>query len=120
MTEMQKIRVHEMKIDGLSYAQIASELNLSENTVKSFCRRNSLQRTAIEDATNPNSCRFCGKNMVQIPKQKPKKFCSNNCRVSWWHKNCSEQNLVYWSTCTNCGGKFQNHGNRSRRYCSHQ
>lgn len=46
------------------------KLNLSENTVKSFYRRNSLRQPAIEDVTNPNRCKFCEKKYGSNSKTK--------------------------------------------------
>ena len=44
MTDSQKDRIREMKADGFGYIKIAQALGLSENTVKSFCRRKGLKR----------------------------------------------------------------------------
>ena len=43
MTENQKRRIILMRKNHIGYAAIANELKLSLSTVKSFCRRNSLQ-----------------------------------------------------------------------------
>ena len=44
MTEAEKMRVRKLRLEGAGYKQIASELELSINTVKSFCRRSLLLR----------------------------------------------------------------------------
>ena len=42
MTEAEKARVRKLRLEGAGYKQIASELELSINTVKSYCRRSLL------------------------------------------------------------------------------
>jgi len=42
MKYLQKEQITQMRSEGFSYAKIAAALGISENTVKSFCRRNNL------------------------------------------------------------------------------
>ena len=42
MTEEQKAGIQKLRTDGYGYTKIAGMLGLSENTVKSFCRRKGL------------------------------------------------------------------------------
>ena len=42
MTDAQKEQVRYLRCEGLGYGAIATRLGISENTVKSFCRRNNL------------------------------------------------------------------------------
>ena len=42
MTEEQKSRIHLLRERGLGYIRVAQALGISENTVKSYCRRNKL------------------------------------------------------------------------------
>jgi len=42
MNQQQKEKIIKMRRDGLSYSKISTALGISENTVKSFCRRNNL------------------------------------------------------------------------------
>ena len=55
MTENQKRRIILMRKNHIGYVAIANELKLSLSTVKSFCRRNSLQSTDIETDTQPEN-----------------------------------------------------------------
>ena len=55
MTENQKRRIILMRKNHIGYAAIANELKLSLSTVKSFCRRNSLQSSDIETDTQPEN-----------------------------------------------------------------
>ena len=43
MTETQRKRITKLRQQGFGYASIASELRMPVGTVKTFCRRNSLQ-----------------------------------------------------------------------------
>ena len=55
MTENQKRRIILMRKNHIGYAAIANELKLSLSTVKSFCRRNSLQSSDIDTDTQPEN-----------------------------------------------------------------
>lgn len=92
-------------------------LGISDNTVRSFCRRNGLG----DAAKNTVACKHCGKLIKIIPKQKPRKFCSDACRTAWWnsHPDCVDRKAVYAYTCSHCGKPFTAYGNKERKYCSH-
>lgn len=97
--------------------KIAKILGISDNTVRSFCRRNGLDGKA----KNTIACKQCGKLIKVVPKQKPKKFCSDSCRNAWWkeHLECITKKAVYEFTCASCGRYFTAYGNSHRKYCSH-
>jgi len=48
MDDIQKTRISELRTEGYSCKRIAQELGLSENTVKSFCRRNKTMDGTVE------------------------------------------------------------------------
>lgn len=123
MTNTQKTRIEEMRKEGMGYSRIAKALGLSDNTVKSFCRRANL--TGLYEAPMPmrdgiRLCRSCGKEVVQIPGRKEKKFCSDSCRMKWWnaHLDMVSRRAVYEFECAFCKGKFTAYGNARRKYCS--
>jgi IS30 family transposase len=129
MTADEKARIHQLRLEGCSYAKIAAILNISENTIKSFCQRNKLPVGSIASLPEPvpdtndnTSCRQCGKKLKQIPKHKPKKFCSDLCRSTWWKEHGEQVNkkAVYHITCACCGKEFESYGNNSRKYCGHE
>jgi hypothetical protein len=99
MTNQEKSTIENMREDGFSYGQIAAKSGVSVNTVKSFCRR--------EDEKK-HLCRNCGKSLVQIPKHKPRVFCSSECRLFWWRLNRKQggHRAVYHITCVGCGRDF--------------
>ena len=117
MTNQQKEQIRTMRLQGAGYIKIGKALGISDNTVRSFCRRNGLG----ENAKNALPCKQCGKLIKIIPKQKPKKFCSDACRNAWWneHQECIARKAVYEYTCSCCGKPFTAYGNNHRKYCSH-
>lgn len=129
MTNDEKKIINRLRNDGMSYARISLRLGMSENTVKSYCRRNDLGGVGQADPDNMETaeesytvCQQCGKKINRIPKQKPRKFCSDNCRRDWWKANNSDtpnRKAYYFLTCACCGKKFESYGNKDRKYCSH-
>ena len=120
MTLEEKIKVQKMRLNKKSYSQIAESLKVSENTVKSFCRRNCLQIS--EEIEILENCKNCGTSLINIEKHKPKKFCSDNCRLNWWKNNKDQikKKAIYIIKCSNCGLKFESYGNSKRKFCSHK
>ncbi|MBR0484722.1 MAG: RNA polymerase subunit sigma-70, partial [Oscillospiraceae bacterium] len=82
MTDTQKAAALHLRSKGRSFAQIAAELDLSVNTVKSFCSRNKGSLLCL-----------CCRTPIQQPKRtRQKKFCSDHCRMQWWNANSKEVN----------------------------
>ncbi len=119
MTDVQKEKIWYWRMEGLGYGGIAARLGLSENTVKSFCRRNDLTGTAAKEASTV--CRHCGQPLAKSPGRKGRKFCCEACRRAWWKANPElvERKAFYIVTCARCGKEFESYGNKSRKYCSH-
>lgn len=117
MTENEKKRVSELRSAGLGYTAISKQLSISVNTVKSYCRRNSLPSLKAT-----KTCEQCGKPIVQNPKYKPKRFCCDACRNKWWnsHLHLVKRKAIYTFTCPACGREFQKYGEKRVKYCSHQ
>ena len=110
MTDVQKADIIRLRSEGQSFGKIAAALELSVNTVKSFCSRNKYSRL----------CYCCGTPIIQPPHTRQKKFCSNRCRMKWWyaHKDDVNRRAIYDFTCACCGQQFQAYGNDHRKYCS--
>ena len=102
--------------DGEGYGRIAAQLQISINTVKSFCRRHSLAAR-----TDGAVCEQCVKPIAQNPGRKRKRFCCDACRNKWWnaHLNLVKRKAVYTFTCPACGKEFTVYGNSHRKFCSH-
>ena len=125
MTGEQKQRIQDMRQRGSSYADIASAVGLTKNSVKTFCWRNNLTACDASNDTgnedNKDTCKHCGKKLRQKSKQKPKTFCDDACRLAWWrkHRDKLDKKAVYKLTCAHCGKVFDSYGNKERKFCSH-
>ena len=126
MTDLQKAEIKKLRTKGLSYGKIASALNLPQNTVKSYCRRNPVSGitndvSRVNQSTQKDSCLNCGTAIHQIQGRKKKKFCSDSCRMKWWNSNLDKVNrkAIYTFICPHCGKEFTVYGNVHRKYCSH-
>ena len=120
MTEKEKSKIERMRREGLPYARIAENLNLSINTVKSHCKRNNILK-GNSSAQESGGCVQCGKTLVQKAKVKRRRFCCAQCRVKWWnsHPEAVNRKAIYSSRCAFCGLDFTAYGNNHRKYCSH-
>ena len=129
MTLFQKEQVRRMRSEGKSYSTIASCLGISENTIKSFSQRNNLggmNATLKVDQVDIDKdafdfCKNCGMSIEQQPGRKPRKFCSDECRITWWksHLDQVSQKAIYHLECVGCKKPFDTYGNKNRKYCTH-
>ncbi|MCD7732399.1 MAG: helix-turn-helix domain-containing protein [Oscillospiraceae bacterium] len=126
MTDEQKLQIKKLRKDGHGYVRIAKALGLSENTVRSFCRRNELLKNSSETQTPAQNCilhfcRCCGIPVEQNPGRKEKKFCSDKCRMKWWNSHPEEihRKSARDIVCKNCGKVFLAY-NSARKYCCHE
>ena len=115
MTNDKKAKIIAMRKSGLSYAQIAEDLSISINTIKTFCRRN---RNITDSGIAV--CKQCGAKIKIQDKCKPKQFCSDRCRAAWWYANNGKRKTEYHLQCANCGREFVSVGSKARKYCSHE
>ncbi len=114
MTYEQRERITTMRQSGIGYIKIAQALGLSENTVKSFCRRQKSVATNEETAL----CEECGKH-IDISKRGGRRFCSDACRMKWWNKH-PKVDMPYTANCVCCGKEIQMRRKNERKYCSHR
>ena len=133
MTHTQKREILRLRGQGLGYAQIADSMGLPKNTVKTFCWRNQRQpgQPAAVDvpavvqkpitAMPEGHCPNCGIAIAQTPRQKPRRFCCDNCRRVWWnsHRGALQHRSDHISVCLNCGKSYDHRGDAKRRYCCH-
>lgn len=113
MTNEQKDRVTVMRQDGCGYIKIAKVLGVSENTVKSYCRRHK----AIDVTTKINFCEQCG-NPIDRNKRSGRRFCTDVCRTKWWNMHPKNE-TKYTAHCACCGKIIQMRRKSERKYCSH-
>ncbi len=132
MDGLQKEQIKTLRADGYGYKKIAEILDISENTVKSFCRRNGLAAgkgsaniaVGLSDIPLDESerrCRECGKKIFNTSGHRQRKFCSPECRTAFWKKN---QRLINRRSgvemnCPVCGKAFTDYPRNKRKYCSH-
>lgn len=125
MTAEQKQKIQQLRQLGQSYGEIATALSISENTVKSYCRRKNIgirRKTVERKVTESNTnCKNCGKPLIQGTKGHPRKFCSEECRRAWWKENDGQyaKKAYYTLVCKECGKKFESYGNKTRKFCGH-
>ncbi len=113
MTQHEKVRIYQLKESGLGYKKIAQILNLNPETVKSYIRRNS------EKPPPAALCEECGAVLLQFPHSKPKRFCSDECRMKWWNKHPQHsKRKSYTYICEYCGKEFKSYDSKARKYCS--
>ena len=121
MMDEQKELIEAYRRKGVGYKQIAKELEMSPNSVKSYCRRNNLSNEALKQNDGESSCEQCGKSVQQIKGRKRKRFCSDKFRNLWWNSHLDQvkRKTVYEYVCPVCGKSFSVYGNEKRKYCSH-
>lgn len=123
MTDEQRRQIAILREEGNGYKRIAQALGLSENTVKSFCKRKNMGGVAaIIQVERPpeDRCQCCGKSITQSPGRKKKKFCSDRCRMKWWNSHLDQvkRKANYDYVCPCCKKPFTVYGNANRKYCS--
>jgi ribosomal protein L34E len=112
MNDEERQHIAKLRDEGRSSAEIAKSLGMSANTIRSFLRRESAKKSR---------CKHCGQALINIPKAKPKTFCSDTCRYAWWNKHRSQMHTkaVYLLKCAYCGKEFNSYASLNRKYCCH-
>ncbi|WP_296910298.1 RNA polymerase subunit sigma-70 [uncultured Megasphaera sp.] len=116
MTDEQKQQIIALRRDGEGYGRIAAQLQISINTVKSFCRRHGLVAKSAASV-----CEQCGRPIAQNTGRKRKRFCCDACRNKWWnsHFDLVKRKTGYTFTCPTCGKELTVYGNSRQKFCSH-
>ena len=126
MTIAEKNLIDIYRKNGMGCTEIARNLNLSVNTVKSYCRRNNVTASAVSKRSGEtveelkakgNKCRQCGAVLQQTAHRKARQFCSDACRLQWWHTNRHASANAEEKVCPACRMRFVT--NRGQKYCSH-
>jgi hypothetical protein len=122
VTESEKSIITKMRESGAAYAGIARYLNLSPNTVKSFCQRKDIKPQAeLRPVSELRICAQCGQPIAQPENRKQKRFCSDECRSRWWNRHRQElsRKTAIIMTCAHCGNRFEGYTQEQRKYCCH-
>ncbi len=114
---IKKEAVLSMYQQGQKYNEIAESLFLSPNTVKSICRRSGIKPIQM-DKPGHERCRNCGVPLRHSPGSKPKTFCSDRCRYTWWNRRRKLQ--PHHLVCSYCGRRFISYGNKKRKFCGRE
>ena len=130
MTEQQKSTIKTLRQQNFSYNAIANALGLTISTVKSYCQRSGLagnRKEAFKSNSDtpkvlPTFCRCCGKSLIQREKIKHRKFCSDECRVTWWnsHQEQVKRRNPRTGKCLCCGKEFTWYGPKPKKFCNHE
>ena len=73
--------------------------------------------TRVKEALANDACKRCGCALVHTPGRKKKQFCSDACRLRWWHEHRYMSKTAKSTKCAACGRAFMT--DRGQRYCSH-
>lgn len=128
MTNSEKEKIRELRMQGLGYGTVAKEMGMNLNTVKAYCRRHGpfekKEAAPVEKqdtVTGRTTCKNCGTKIMQIKGRKEKKFCCDRCRNKWWnaHLDQVQRKSYYEIKCKNCGKIFTFYGDGRRKYCCH-
>ena len=123
MTNEEKEMIKVFRDAGIGYSAIAKRMDISVNTIKTFCKRNDLggDRSKLRSLDlKIERCDNCGKPVLQNKHRKRKRFCSDLCRNNWWnaHQYQIDRKANYKFICKCCGHVFISYGNANRKYCS--
>lgn len=131
MTDYQKEQIPVLRSGGMGYKAIANVLGLSRDIVRGFCKKNGLEGNAsvIQEnialrVKNRILCANCEKALTQPSVGRRRRFCSDECRRSWWKANPDKQtkseSAIYKEVCAYCKTPFESYGFKGRKYCCHE
>lgn len=119
MTTEQRNLILKMRTDFYGYAQISEATGLSFSSVKSYCYRHGLNTEALKESGG--FCRLCGKPITRPSRTRPRKFCSDACKSTWWNQHRfdhTNSSAIAQFSCRVCGKQFRDYGSANRKYCS--
>lgn len=130
MTAEQAAQIVEMRKKGVGYKSIATVVGLSRDIVRNYCRTHNL--TGYASALTKNvqmliekgeACPYCGGTITKAVRGRPRRFCSETCRRSWWkaHPEAMKVDTAAHTEkkCIRCGQLFISYRRSGRKYCSH-
>ncbi len=111
-------RIIDLHCHGVSFVEISRQLNIPAATNKSYVYRH-LEDVAVEMGSL-HLCPQCGGPVPEMH-FKPRRFCSDRCRVQYWkeHRDEGKHPSMVPHTCAGCHDTFMDYAGRNRRYCSH-
>lgn len=120
MNSEQKLRIAELRKSGYGCKEISEQLQISINTIKSYCKRHNIQRQNEIIGDDVRFCLQCGKTIPQVQHRKVKKFCSDKCRMVWWrnHSSLLHTHSKKMLKCPVCNKAFSAYSSTHQKYCS--
>ena len=120
MKPEQKNMIQDLRNSGCGYKEISEQLQISINTVKSYCKRHELTRMGKRNSGSVRFCLQCGTEIKQEQHRKTKKFCSDRCRMIWWREHSSLLRTPSKQTfiCPVCHEAFAAYSSTKQKYCS--
>lgn len=122
LDETTKERIILLRSHGVAYARIARHLEINTNSVKTFCLRNNvIPHPDVEQVSDPTGV-WCLQCYERINLRAGSKFCSEECRRTWWKNHPEQKNHTSRTralTCRECGASFEVYAQNQRKFCSH-
>ena len=131
ITEEQGLKIRKLRQQGIGYRAISTMLEIPRDNIREYCKNRGLAggqpvyemnlQDRIQDGT---ACAYCG-GLIKKPRTgRPRKFCSELCRRSYWRDHRERiqksETAIYTVECRYCGKIFESYGNRNRKYCCHE
>lgn len=107
--------IQRLRQEGYGYVRIAQMLGLSENSVKSFCRRHPLPA----DDSHKQAEGVCPQCKAKVDSRR--RFCSDACRAAWWnaHREHPNGKGQIRFICQYCKKPFAGYPAQNPKYCCH-
>lgn len=125
MDELQRQKIRKLRSHGYGYLRISSQLGISPNTIRSFCKKENIAGyikigEQLRGKDNLTICKQCGKKFYQIAGRKNKIFCSDSCCKVYWslHKDKQRRLIPRKYNCKICDKEYFEYPSRNRKYCS--
>ena len=118
LTENEKTRIEELMRQGLKYPTIAKITGIKLSSVRYYC---GIADAGDADARKADAfCKGCGRPLFRKEKSKPRRFCSDACRMKWWngHRDEVKHKTESRFICEYCGAAFTRPGKTRHRFCS--
>ena len=106
-------RLVALREEGKSFSEIATILNVSPNTLKSYARRHNEALSII----TVRRCANCG----TVLHSARKRLCTDKCRYAWnyKHRELHEHNAII-KDCPVCGKQFFTYASSNKAFCSRE
>ena len=125
MNDNQKTQIKNLRLQGLGYIKISQVMDISVNTIKSYCRRNNLAVGSNKETKvnlNISLCKNCSKELLQNKGKKERSFCNDKCRSTYWRNNQGKINRKTATEyiCLVCNKPFIDYARNNRKYCGRE